>query len=43
MCLCLCCGGVGAIGGEWVVGLEQGMEEWGGVISVVSLDYLCRW
>ena len=27
------------------MGLEQGMEEWGGVMSVrvVSLDCLCRW
>ena len=28
-----------------VGGLEQGLEEWGGVMyeRVVSLDYLCRW
>ena len=25
------CGGVG---GEWVGGLNQGLEEWGGVMSV---------
>ena len=38
--LCLGCGGV-----EWVWGLEQGLEEWGGVmcVCVVSLDSLCRW
>ena len=48
-------GGVGGVGGEWVVGewvggewvcgLDQCLEEWGGVISVwgVSLDYMCRW
>ena len=39
MCLCFRCGGVGAVGGEWVGGLDQGRERWGGV----SLDYLCRW
>ena len=27
--LCLVCGG-----GEWVGGLEHGLEKWGGVISV---------
>ena len=31
MCLCLGCGGVG---GEWVLGLDQGRERWGGVMSV---------
>ena len=33
------------VGNEWVGGLEQGLEEWGGVmpVSVVSLDYLCKW
>ena len=36
MCLCFGCGGVG---GEWVGGLNQGRE--GGVMSCVSLDYLC--
>ena len=42
MCLCFGCGGVG---GEWVGGLDQGLEVWGGVMSVcvVSLDSLCRW
>ena len=34
MCLCLDCGGVtgvgcvGGLGGEWVGGLEQGLEGW---------------
>ena len=38
MCLCLGCGGVG---GEWVGGLDQGLEGWCGVMSVcvVSLDF----
>ena len=31
MCLCFGCGGVG---GGWVVGLDQGRERWGGVMSV---------
>ena len=31
MCLCFACGGVG---GEWVGGLDQGRERWGGVMSV---------
>ena len=26
VCLCLDCGGVGGIGGEWVGGSDQGME-----------------
>ena len=36
MCLCFGCGGVcvGGVGGEWVGGLEQGRERWGGVMSV---------
>ena len=36
------CGGVG---GEWVGGLDQGRERWGGVMSVLGerLDSLCRW
>ena len=34
MCLCFSCGGVGGIGGEWVGGLDQGRERWGGVMSV---------
>ena len=29
--VCLGCGGVG---GEWVGGLDQGLEGWGGVMSV---------
>ena len=32
--VCLCCGGVSGIGGEWVGGLDKGMVEWGGVMSV---------
>ena len=32
VCLCLGCGGVGGVGGEWVGGLEHGLEEWGGVV-----------
>ena len=45
MCLWFGCGGVCGVSGEWVVGLDQGRERWGGVMSVrgVSLDYLCRW
>ena len=40
--LCLGCGDVG---GEWVGRLDQGLEMWGGVMSVcnVSPDSLCRW
>ena len=34
VCLCFCCGGVGGVGGEWVRGLDQGLEVWGGVMSV---------
>ena len=34
MCLCFGCGGVGGVGGEWVGGLDQGREQWGGVMSV---------
>ena len=37
MCLCFGyggVGGVGVIGGEWVGGLDQGRERWGGVMSV---------
>ena len=34
MCLCFGCGGVGGVGGEWVWGLDQGRERWGGVMSV---------
>ena len=31
MCLCFGCGGVG---GQWVGGLDQGRERWGGVMYV---------
>ena len=31
MCLCLGCG---RVGGEWLRCLDQGLEGWGGVISV---------
>ena len=31
MCLCF---GYGGVGGEWVGGLDQGRERWGGVMSV---------
>ena len=34
MCLCFGCGGVGGVGGEWVWGLYQGRERWGGIMSV---------
>ena len=34
MCLCFGCGGVGGVGGEWVGGLDQGQDRWGGVMSV---------
>ena len=34
MWLCFGCGGVGGVGGEWVGGLNQGRERWGGVMSV---------
>ena len=42
ICLYFGCGGVG---GEWVGGLDQDRERWGGVMSVcgVSLESLCRW
>ena len=45
MCLCFGCGGIGGVGGEWVGGLDQGRERWGGVMSVcgVSLDSPCIW
>ena len=33
VCLCLGCGGVGGVDGEWVGGLGQGLGG-GGVISV---------
>ena len=31
VCMCVGCGGVG---GEWVGGLDQGLEGWGGVMSM---------
>ena len=34
MCLYFGCGGVGGVGGEWVGGLDQGRERWGGVMFV---------
>ena len=34
MCLCLDCVCVGGVGGEWVGGFDQGLEGWGGVMSV---------
>ena len=34
VCLCLGYGDVGGVGGEWVWGLDQGLEGWGGVMSV---------
>ena len=33
-CMCLGCGGVCGLGGEWVGGLDQGLDGWGGVMSV---------
>ena len=32
--LCFGCGGMGGVGEEWVGGLDQGLEGWGGVMSV---------
>ena len=34
VCLCFGCGGVCGVGGEWIGGLDQGLEGWGGVMSV---------
>ena len=34
VCLCFGCSSVGGVGGEWVGGLNQGLEGWGGVMSV---------
>ena len=28
VCLCFGCGGVGGVAGEWVGGLDQGLEGW---------------
>ena len=33
LCVCLCVG-CGGVGGEWVGGLDQGLEGWGCVMSV---------
>ena len=32
--LCFGCGDVGGVGGKWVGDLDQGLEGWGGVMSV---------
>ena len=32
--LCFGCGGVVGVGVEWIGGLDQGLEGWGGVMSV---------
>ena len=34
VCLCFGCGGVGGVGGEWIGGLDHGLEGCGGVMSV---------
>ena len=34
VCLCFGYDGVGGVGGEWVGSLDQGLEGWGGVMSV---------
>ena len=34
VCLCFGYGGVGSVGGEWVGGLDQGLDRWGGVMSL---------
>ena len=34
VCLCFDCGGMGGVGGEFVGGLDQGRERWGGAMSV---------
>ena len=34
VCLCFGCGRVGGVGGEWLGGLDQGLEGWGGVMTV---------
>ena len=28
VCLCLGCGGMSGVGGEWIAGLDQGLEGW---------------
>ena len=37
LCLCFSCSGVGAVGGELVGVLGQGLGGWGGVMFVVFL------
>ena len=32
--MCLCCGGVGDVCGEWLGDLDQGLDGWGGVMPV---------
>ena len=34
VCLCFGCGGMCGVGGERVGGLDQGLEVWGGIMSV---------
>ena len=34
VCLCFGCGGVSGVCDEWVGGLDQGLDGWGGVMSV---------
>ena len=34
VCLYLCCSGLGGVGGQWVGGLDQGLEVGDGVMSV---------
>ena len=34
VCLCFGCGVVGGVDWEWVGDLDQGLEGWGGVMSV---------
>ena len=34
LCLCFGCGDVDGVDREWVRGLEQGLEGWGGVMSL---------
>ena len=34
VCLCFGCGGVVSVCGEWIGGLEQGLEGWDGVMSL---------
>ena len=34
MCLRFGCCGVSGVGGEWVGGLDQSREQWGGVMSL---------